>query len=145
MTASGRQTASFSRRALSLAAGICFVSLVGSGCGHDSGPQRFPVHGRVSRAGAELSEGSISFLPADGNEGPAASTGIVDGEYRFTTQDGPVAGPHRVVVRLPMQKNRMVFPEAKQGSSQGRMSWDFERTVEQEGPNEMDFEVEQQP
>ena len=30
--------------------------------------------------------------------GPAANTRIVNGRYRFSKQDGPMAGPHRAVL-----------------------------------------------
>jgi hypothetical protein len=42
--------------------------------------------------------GSISFLPDAGHRGPAASTAIIAGEYRFDSENGPTPGPHRVIV-----------------------------------------------
>jgi len=69
-----------------------------SGCGSSAG--RCPLYGRVEVDGAAVSHGSISFLPAPGNSGPAANTAIVDGEYRFTKESGPHCGPHRVVIDI---------------------------------------------
>jgi len=48
--------------------------------------------------GKAVERGSISLLPAAGNSGPAANGVIVDGAYRFTTETGPRAGPHRVLI-----------------------------------------------
>jgi hypothetical protein len=72
------------------------LSLI-AGCGGESGPKRVSVSGTVEHAGQPLAKGSVSYLPTAG--GPAATTGIVDGRYEFTSETGPVAGPQQVVVR----------------------------------------------
>ena len=64
----------------------------------DSASPRRPVSGTVSIDGVEVSVGSISFLPDAGHRGPAASTAIVAGKYRFDSENGPTPGPHRVIV-----------------------------------------------
>jgi len=79
-------------------AALSFSLLVFSGCGSSTG--RRPLHGRVEIDGVAVTRGSISFLPAAGNPGPAANTVIVDGEYRFTGESGPYCGPHRVVIDI---------------------------------------------
>ena len=74
---------------------VCLAVVFGRGDGH---PGRQPVYGEVKLAGNPAPRGSISFYPAEGHAGPAANTGIVNGRYQFSKQDGPFAGPHRVVL-----------------------------------------------
>jgi hypothetical protein len=78
--------------------------------------------------------GSISFYPAEGHAGPAANTGIFNGRYRFTRDDGPFSGPHHVVIgfvrdaaeeaqfKLPPTKGRTVAakPEAPKEAAAGQ-------------------------
>ena len=71
-----------------------FLSL--AGCTAES--DRRPISGTVSVDGTPVVRGSISFFPDHGHSGPAASTSISAGKYRFTSVNGPSAGPHRVVV-----------------------------------------------
>lgn len=73
----------------------CLAVVFGRGEGH---PGRQPVYGEVKLAGNPAARGSISFYPAEGHAGPAANTGIVNGRYHFSKQDGPFAGPHHVVL-----------------------------------------------
>ncbi len=73
------------------------ISLVG--CGSDSSPRR-AIYGNVRVDAIEDVNGSISFFPTDGNRGPATSTAIVSGSYEFTKENGPYAGPHRVMVGI---------------------------------------------
>lgn len=61
---------------------------------------RRPLHGRVQVNGVQIASGSISFLPAAGNSGPAANASIINGEYNFTEQTGPRSGPHRVLIDM---------------------------------------------
>ena len=67
------------------------------GCGKGE-PARFPVQGSISRANGEKLNGSITFLPSEGRAGPAATGSLIEGEYRFDRENGPTAGPHRVIV-----------------------------------------------
>jgi hypothetical protein len=69
-----------------------------AGCGGETESGRVPLHGSVRVDGMPVAEGSISLLPASGHSGPAATTSIAGGQYVFTRETGPVAGPHRVVV-----------------------------------------------
>jgi hypothetical protein len=60
---------------------------------------RLGVSGLVTIVGTDTAvNGIISFLPEAGNDGPAASASIVNGEYRFNKTNGPVAGKYKVVV-----------------------------------------------
>ena len=120
-----------------------------SGCGApEPGPERVPVFGTVERAGAPLSNASISFLPQEGHSGPAASTGIDGGQYRFTAANGPVAGPHRVVIRLsPPAKGLGKTDQQRQteapSDADGPTNWQFQIDVPAEGPFEKDFRLDE--
>jgi hypothetical protein len=59
---------------------------------------RLPLGGTVTDRDGEPLEGSISFLPDAGTEGPAANASVLNGEYRFDRANGPVAGKYRVIV-----------------------------------------------
>jgi len=69
-----------------------------AGCG-DRSPSRLDLGGTITVDQMPLSEGSIIFLPDQGQSGPAASTRIVDGRYQFENSDGPYPGSYRVRVR----------------------------------------------
>jgi len=62
------------------------------------GPARIAVFGTVTSEEGEPVSGMISFLPQSGTEGPAATTSLIDGVYKFSTTNGPVAGEYRVLV-----------------------------------------------
>lgn len=74
-----------------------------TGCGSETSPRR-ALHGNIRVEALEDVNGSISFFPTDGNRGPAASTAIVAGHYEFTKENGPYAGPHRVMVGIAAKK-----------------------------------------
>jgi len=125
-------------------AGMFFSAGCGSG---ESGPERIAISGKVARAGSPLSNASISYLPTDGHKGPAATTGIEDGEYRFTKKTGPTAGPHRVVIRLspPGKDLGPADPEAPakgQIPDENPKSWEYQVDVPAEGPFDKDFHLE---
>jgi len=80
--------------------GLLVLLLVG--CSGGDGPDRVPLSGEVTRAGSPVARGTVSFLPAEGHSGPAATTGIAEGRYQFSKTDGPVAGPHQVIVSLAL-------------------------------------------
>src|SRR5687767_11663369 len=107
-----------SRAACSLwpALGMLVAAL---GCGGD-GLARVAVEGSVSQGGQPLSAGVISFLPAAGNNGPAANTDIVEGRYRFDRTNGPIAGAHRVLVRPASGGKAAAMEKSKQTSKPAR-------------------------
>src|SRR5437016_13607117 len=76
-----------------------------TGCGGSSSVERLPVHGTVALAGGETISGSISFVPAKGASGPAATVSLIDGEYQFDRSNGPGAGPHQVIVQRVIPKS----------------------------------------
>ncbi|UUO06393.1 hypothetical protein M4951_23985 [Blastopirellula sp. J2-11] len=76
------------------------------GCSGNSGPQSFPVQGKVTYEGKPLSRGTIIFNPV--NEALPASRGEIqaDGTYKLSLAqkgDGAVPGEHRVIVNSSTQ------------------------------------------
>jgi hypothetical protein len=76
------------------------------GCRPQNEVSRLPVHGTVTTANGEKPNGSISFIPADGESGPAAMTVLTGGNYQFDRTNGPTAGPHQVIVRKMVSHSR---------------------------------------
>ena len=118
----------------------CLLVLVSaSGCRQSSGPNRLEVHGKVVQDGKPLETGTISFLPAEGVTGPAASTLIEKGIYKFTKDDGPVAGAHKVLINVtPVQQSKLTGQPAKPA---GKTEWTFAADVGK-GPLEQDFKLD---
>ena len=130
------------------------AALLAVGCGSQSGPQRIAVNGTVTRDGKKIEGGSISFLPAEGHSGPAANGVISGGEYSFSTETGPTAGPHRVLVRIapptkgdlakqksPAPKADSADPAGGKAKTAGRNRWEFEVSVSEES-SEQNFKLE---
>jgi len=134
---------------------------------HGSSTGRRPLHGRVQVDGVGIARGSISFLPAEGNSGPAANASIVDGKYSFTKETGPRGGPHRVLIdtfvppgqgdvpapEQPMrdmkktdptafrERNAGLGPSAEQPQRSAKRHWEVEYSVPEEGVDRKDFEL----
>ncbi len=105
----------------------CFlVVLTAVGCGrrHDQW-NRAAVRGRVLLDGAPLAEGTITFFPAEGVQGPAAGGPIRDGTYDLAQHDGPVLGRQRIEIRSVQKTGRTVpspvAPEADGPVSAGQL------------------------
>ena len=125
-----------------LRTGFCLVGLsIIVGCGGEQGPKRIVVSGKVRRGGQPMTNASISYLPEAGHSGPAATTGIIDGQYRFTSKNGPSAGPHGVVIRLGAPGKGFGKKEEDVPES-GARSWQFKADVPEEGPWEKDFTLD---
>jgi len=84
------------------------MTSISVGCGAQGKVSRLPVSGTVSFASGELLNGSITFVPSEGRSGPAATTAIVDGKYRFDVTNGPTAGEHRVIVKRLVAKRTIL-------------------------------------
>lgn len=76
---------------------ILACSLVG--CSNNAW-QGVDITGTVQAGGVVIPRGSISFLPASGRSGPAATAVITDGRFHIAGADGPLPGPHQVLVYL---------------------------------------------
>jgi len=90
-------------------AALAAICLASCGCGRSSGPARVAVAGQVDRAGAPVSEATISFLPIGPEGGPAAMTSVMDGKYQFERRLGPSPGKHRVLVAPTSSAKRERF------------------------------------
>ena len=105
------------RVALSLAAGLSLVLLLG-GCSQDASmPKLGKVHGKVTYKGQPLDGGRVVFTPAAGKGGETGQGAIgqigTDGSYElttFNTGDGAILGQHVVTVVVP-QKGEMPKPD----------------------------------
>jgi len=130
----------------------CLGILLLGGCSGSDGPQRVPLYGEVTVAGSPVARGSISLLPAEGHPGPAATTLIKEGRYEFSSRDGPVAGPHRVIVvlegdgkgSLMSQAARPPTPAGQPGSPAKAPArrWELRAEVPATGPFEHDIALD---
>jgi hypothetical protein len=128
---------------------VTVLALLPAGCGKAE-LGRLPVYGSVSCSSGEKLSGSISFLPDKGNSGPAATTGLVNGEYHFDRNNGPTAGTHRVVINKithDRQATRALPPRGPRTDSgasavEEKTSWTLSADVPAGGPYRFDFKVE---
>lgn len=82
-----------------LLATLCAAALALAGCSRKdyTGPQRFPLSGKVTVDSQPLDWGSISFIPA---EGQRVSGGLIEnGRYAVAEEKGANAGKYRVEIR----------------------------------------------
>jgi hypothetical protein len=81
------------------------------GCGQsaDHWPRQ-PVSGKVTVDGQPLDSGEIAFVP--GGDGPAAGGLIQNGKYAIGRGDGPVPGPHRVLITSAKPTGKKIKDEA---------------------------------
>jgi hypothetical protein len=76
--------------------GVALALTVLSGCG--GGSSGVAVSGKVTFNGKPVKEGSISFIPVEGTNGPTAGTSISDGSFSIGREGGPVPGKYRVEI-----------------------------------------------
>lgn len=91
----------------SLAVLLVALSWTIVGCG-EAGSERGEVRGKVTFDGAPVESGSIAFTPIEGTKGPSVGGAIKGGEYHIPRGEGPVSGPHRVMVLGTRQTGRKV-------------------------------------
>jgi len=48
--------------------------------------------------------GSISFLTVKGQAAPTANAAVIDGDYKFDRNNGPIEGHYKVVIRRVVSK-----------------------------------------
>ncbi|HIF00523.1 MAG TPA: hypothetical protein EYG03_28890 [Planctomycetes bacterium] len=116
---------------------IGWLIIVSVGCGDDEGSVRLPLSGMVLSADIpENLQGTVSLMPEGETKGPAANGIIQNGWYEFTTEDGPVAGQHRVLIDVEPPRGKM-----DTAAQQSRLEWKFEFhiTIPSEPPYEYDF------
>ena len=131
--------------------GVCALAgLAVVGCGQGDGLKRVAVQGKVEHQGRPLKAGSISFLPARGLKAPAAVGDVIDGAYRFTASNGPVAGTYQVVVVLPPEGQKKMLaaasnlgPPAAGGAAAKSLPgrWEFRVEVPNQGSFQYDLRL----
>ncbi|MDB5310792.1 MAG: hypothetical protein JWO38_4994 [Gemmataceae bacterium] len=84
---------------------LACICLAAPGC---SGDNRSEVSGTVSLNGRPIEEGSINFIPVEGNQGPGTGGIIRDGKYHIPRANGVTAGKNRVEVRAFRETGRKV-------------------------------------
>ncbi len=135
-----------------IAAAAAFLALgaLTVGCGK-GGPTRLPVWGSVSRPDGDKVNGSITFLPSEGRAGPAATTSLIEGQYGFDRENGPTAGPHRVIVSMGAAKGlvlkslaRKASPTARKAAAAGggKTTWTLSTDVPADAPYRCDFKLD---
>ena len=133
---------------ISRALTVCLLTVLVAGCWGGDDVDRIAIQGEVLLDNAPLSQGTISILPAEGQSGPAATTTITGGRFEFDRQNGPSAGPHRVVINLVggVDKPKLAAMKGRQGPggapSQAtppkRRRWEREVDVPKTGPFQYD-------
>ena len=117
---------------------LLFLLIVSVGCGGNDGPPRIPLSGEIEADGfSGPINGSIAILPDGNTKGPAANGLVQDGEFEFTTDDGPVAGSHRVIIDIEPARGKMDDPE------NASLQWKFEFStdVPAEAPYRKNFKL----
>jgi len=83
------------------------------GCGGDN---RSEGSGTVRLNGQDVVEGSINFIPTEGNTGPGAGAVIENGKYHIARAKGVTPGKNRVEIRAFRTSGRKVQdPTGKPG------------------------------
>lgn len=75
-----------------------------------SGGDRAEVSGTVSLNGKPIPEGSISFIPIEGNQGPEVGAVINNGRYHIPRSQGVMVGKNRVELKAFRNSGRK-FPD----------------------------------
>jgi hypothetical protein len=121
---------------------LAFLSLL-CGCGRETEVDRFPVHGTVTMASGERLNGSITFLPAQGQSGPSATTKLEEGKYEFDRTSGPTAGPHTVIIRRVVSRaDTLKAIAAKQRPRENGAEWTLSADVAKNGQYVHDFHLD---
>lgn len=131
----------------SLALSTLAVLLVG--CGKSNGIERLPIRGTITRLNGEKINGTITFIPAEGRKGPAATATLKNGNYAFDSTNGPTAGPHRAVVNRALVKDTILASksakqplESKTPTSDAQAQWTLFVDLPTNRSNRCDFTVE---
>jgi len=137
-----------------IAVTICLLVVVG--CTQQAGPQRLTAEGKVLLDGSPVSNATIIFSPQGGGDGAVKAVAkIVDGEFKFTREDGPTVGQFDVqivadgaefeaVAEQMLARERVAIKQVqipKIYSKPGAL----EASVLDEGPNQYSFELDSKP
>lgn len=120
------------------------LGLVTQGCSRESGPVRVRVTGVVERRAEPLVNGTITFLPTAGHNGPAANGTIQNGKFDIPAAEGPSLGEHQVLISLIPGKMSSEFAAGAAGrKASNRTRWEFRADVSQE-KEDYDFILEEE-
>ena len=104
------------------------------GCGKQKGLGRLPLHGKVTLANGTTVSGTISFLPAPGHAGPAATTKLAEGNYWFDGQNGPTTGPHTIIIkRIAHRDEQLKLLAAKTCQPPTKSEWTQSADISDDG------------
>jgi hypothetical protein len=112
------------------------------GCRRATTWSRLPVHGTVTLPGGDKISGSITFLPEKGQTGPAANATLTEGNYQFDRNNGPVAGPHTVMVRRLESRSRTLRTQADIPSARMKSLWTRSVELSDDGTYLQDFQLD---
>jgi len=91
-------------------------------------------------ANGEKLSGSITFLPATGQPGPAATTKLAEGSYQFNRSNGPTVGPHVLIVKRIVPRSRIPELAAdKQAVEERKVEWTESADLLDDGQYLQDF------
>ena len=114
-----------------------------AGCRGGTSLDRLPVHGTLTVVGGDKLNGSITFLPAGGRGGPAATTGIVDGSYQFDRQNGPTSGRQDVLVkRIVPRGETLKSLSEKKPARPVKSEWTRSADIADDGQYVQDFALD---
>lgn len=115
-----------SNPAVNALAGMALLVFAGCSAGQFD---RLAVKGLVMQDAEPVERGSISFIPAEGSNGPSATAGITDGRYQFDKSNGPLAGHYKVVIAVQSPEKKLPEPGAKPGDRQSIEPWSGEAEI----------------
>ncbi len=105
---------------------VCTGLVTGCGFG-DGGPPRHGIAGKISFDGQPVSQGAITFIPAEGTSGPSGGSRIENGSYTVPLANGLVAGTYRVEIRSPQKTGKQI--PAQSPSPPGTMTDEIKETI----------------
>ena len=131
---------------------LCVLSPF-AGC---RGDRRVAIEGRVTLDGQPVENGTISFLPVEGTQGPSSGAAILGGRYKIPRDKGPFVGTYQVEIQASRKTGKKISAEAILGMPSGSGA-QVDETVEaiparynrdstlrrevQSGRNVLDFEL----
>jgi hypothetical protein len=116
--------------------------LMHCGCGRVTNLKRFPVHGTVTMPNGERINGSITFLPEEGQSGPAATATLAEGKYEFDSDNGPTVGPHIVKIRRLVSRSAPVKASEAKQKPLTNAEWILKADIKVESQGLQDFTID---
>ena len=131
--------------------GAGLLLLFGSGCGDNGGPRNEAVSGTVTWKGQPLDQGTMEFVPADGQGVPVGAV-IQNGRYQLLRTPGLPPGTYQVRIssRKGSRPPRSNIPDADMGDPTVKeqlppkynLETQLQAEVKKGGENTFDFHLE---